>query len=55
MIELIHEELNLFFRKHSDLDFHNCFCVIEPHPSSFLKLFYDRYKTKVKIIFKFSR
>ena len=30
-IELVHEELNLFFRKHSDLDFHNCFCVIEPH------------------------
>jgi len=29
--ELVHRELTLFFKKHSDLDFHNCFCVIEPY------------------------
>jgi predicted nuclease of predicted toxin-antitoxin system len=29
-IELVHKELSLFFSKHSDIDFHNCFCVIEP-------------------------
>lgn len=31
IIEIIHKELSLFFSKHSDQDFHNCFCVIEPH------------------------
>lgn len=30
-VELVHKELSLFFNKHADIDFHNCFCVIEPH------------------------
>lgn len=37
-IEPVHKELTLFFKKHSDLDFHNCFCVIEPYRHRIRKL-----------------
>ncbi|MFH1678535.1 MAG: DUF5615 family PIN-like protein [Candidatus Omnitrophota bacterium] len=30
-IELVHKELTLFFNKHADMKFYNCFCVIECH------------------------
>jgi len=37
-IDLVHKEVALFFKKHSDLDFHNCFCVIESYRHRIRKL-----------------